>query len=343
LDNNPLRPTSQVLKFFLSDRPDLLQEKQTIVFGLGAPYALNASDISRVTAYYGLYSKQPQFIELAARLLAARLLLKEIVAPGASPVSVTGINYDLIEATSPDPDQTFSFILYETGNKPGEDSLPSNSDLQVGDSITLETGVIVDRNKHPVPNGTQVRLLLTTTTTEGNTNQREVIANTQDGRIQVNNILEASGILAVEATSGEPPARSPIIQVDVINNDQLNGTQTAGDNNGFSGIFQPNNDEFVRPEKTTLGDWLLIIMVTGFLSLFAYQTGAIAGEVRWGVRWGLMTIIGGLVVNAYLSFDLPGSIEIIMNYKIWGIVAITLLGGSIGWWFGWIWRKVSKT
>ena len=63
------RPEPQVLVRFLSEMPDLIQDKKTVVFSFNAPYYLDATNISQVTAYYGLYSKQPQFLEIAARLL----------------------------------------------------------------------------------------------------------------------------------------------------------------------------------------------------------------------------------------------------------------------------------
>ena len=339
LDSDLDRAASQAFQHFLSERPDLLQARRTIVFALDAPYFLDASDISKITTYYGLYSKQPQFVELAARII-----FKEVAALGASPVSIIGIDYDLAEATSPDPRQTFAFFLYRSGEKPEEgDEASQTSELKVGDSITLETGIIVDHNKNPVPDLTPVRLLLTTTTTEGITNQREILAATQGGRIKANAILENSGILAVEATSGEPPARSLIIQVDVVANSDSDSTQVAL-GNPPSGIFGGNEGaQEIRPDKTTFGDWLLILMVTGFVGLFAYQSGSGEGEVRWGIRWALSAVIGGLLVNVYLSFGLPGSLELIKGYRVWGIAGTAGLGASIGWIVGWVWRRMSRS
>ena len=86
--------------------PDLIQDKRTVVFSLNAPYYLDATSISQVTAYYGLYSKQPQFLEIAARLL-----FQELNAPGASPVSISGAGYLLEEALVPDPGQVFELEL----------------------------------------------------------------------------------------------------------------------------------------------------------------------------------------------------------------------------------------
>jgi len=52
-------PASDVLQRVLAERPDLLADKNVIVFGMGLPTYLDATNISKVTAYYALYSKAP--------------------------------------------------------------------------------------------------------------------------------------------------------------------------------------------------------------------------------------------------------------------------------------------
>ena len=89
-------PSSRALKRLLAEKPSLLQSKRLVVFAFNAPYYLDATEISKITAYYGLYSKAPRFIEVAARLL-----FREIQPQGASPVSVSGAGYDLFRATQP--------------------------------------------------------------------------------------------------------------------------------------------------------------------------------------------------------------------------------------------------
>ena len=75
---------------FMRERPDLLHDKRVVLFSFGAPYYFDTTTISKFTAYYALYSKQPQFVEVAARLL-----FQELTPIGASPVSIPGIGYDL--------------------------------------------------------------------------------------------------------------------------------------------------------------------------------------------------------------------------------------------------------
>ncbi|RPI27093.1 MAG: hypothetical protein EHM70_18240, partial [Chloroflexota bacterium] len=99
-------PTSLALRHFLDLRPDLYQGKNLIVFSLNAPYFLDATDIYKLTAYYALYTKALQSLDVAARLL-----FQDIRATGSLPVSVPGIAYDLNTATFPDPDQNIQVLL----------------------------------------------------------------------------------------------------------------------------------------------------------------------------------------------------------------------------------------
>ena len=67
--------------------PTLLRNRNVILFSFTAPYYLDATDISKVTAYYALYSKQPAFVDIAARLLFQQISLQ-----GDSPVSIPAMD-----------------------------------------------------------------------------------------------------------------------------------------------------------------------------------------------------------------------------------------------------------
>ena len=96
----------QIISRFLSERQDLLSNKHVILFSFGAPYYFDATDNSHLTAYYALYSKQPPFIDVAARLL-----FQELTPAGASPVSISALGYDLTSITAPNPSQIISLTL----------------------------------------------------------------------------------------------------------------------------------------------------------------------------------------------------------------------------------------
>ncbi|RME81816.1 MAG: hypothetical protein D6775_12625, partial [Caldilineae bacterium] len=83
-------PSSAALKRFLDQRVEILRDKKIIVFAFNAPYFLSDTEIGKLTAYYGLYSKVAPFLETAVRTL-----FREFTPAGTLPVSVVGVNYDL--------------------------------------------------------------------------------------------------------------------------------------------------------------------------------------------------------------------------------------------------------
>ena len=72
-DNDGSRPGAMALQNLIAQKIDTIRNKKVIVFALAAPYYYDATDISAFTAYYGLYSKLPSFIEVAARILFQEL------------------------------------------------------------------------------------------------------------------------------------------------------------------------------------------------------------------------------------------------------------------------------
>jgi beta-N-acetylhexosaminidase len=101
------------LRRFFSEKPNLLRNKNVILFSFTAPYYLDATDISKLTAYYSLYSKQPGFVDVAARIL-----FQQISLSGSPPISITAVGYDLIQQTSPDPEQVIPLQISELEASP---------------------------------------------------------------------------------------------------------------------------------------------------------------------------------------------------------------------------------
>jgi beta-N-acetylhexosaminidase len=99
-------PESDAVRAFLRLRPEMLPPKKVIALAYGSPYYLDTTEISKLTAYYAVYSKTPAFVEASVRAL-----FQEFAPPGASPVTVQGINYNLIAWTEPDPDQVISVMV----------------------------------------------------------------------------------------------------------------------------------------------------------------------------------------------------------------------------------------
>lgn len=156
LDINPEEyPESDAVRSLLRNRYDTLRNKNLVLFAFNAPYFLGETEISQLTAYYGFYDKSHNYLETAARLL-----FQQFEPSGASPVAIPAIgNFDL----SPDPNQVIQLDPVQkidtNGNMvPLEDQRTTIStlDLKVGEGVRFQTSVIMDRNGHPVPDGTTV-------------------------------------------------------------------------------------------------------------------------------------------------------------------------------------------
>ncbi len=141
-------PESVALRMFLARRSESLRDKRLVVFAASAPYYLDTTEISKLTAYFGLYGRTRPFLEAAVRAL-----FREFTPVGAPPVSVAGISYDLIRQLEPAPGQIIAL------NPVGAGEVITRS-IQVGSQLELETGLILDRNGHPVPDGTLVEFHL---------------------------------------------------------------------------------------------------------------------------------------------------------------------------------------
>ncbi|MCA9978899.1 MAG: hypothetical protein KC413_24230, partial [Anaerolineales bacterium] len=190
-------PQSQALNRFLAQRTDLIRGRKVIVFAYDAPYYLDTTEISKLTAYYGLYNATSAAIDTSVRAL-----FQEIPLPGALPVNVSGTGYDLFQQTQPNLQQIIElFIVSESGvaqAPPGEAPL----DVLVGDTLHLQTGIIRDHNGHPVPDGTVVQFVQQDRI-QGLVN---IIANvpTINGVAVLDYVLEArTGQFRITAVSGE--------------------------------------------------------------------------------------------------------------------------------------------
>lgn len=346
------RAESTAFERLLSERPDLLQNKKVIVFALNAPYYLDATDITKITAYYALYSKEDGIADVAARLL-----FQELSAPGSSPVSIEGVAYNLIAETSPDESQEIPLVIQRV--LPAPEETPTSEDdetteeiqiptYQAGDVLSMHAGPVIDHNGHIVPDDTPVSFAITLVT-ESTTLTRQIPAVTRQGIAQGSYSIEQEGNLEIVATSGEPAARSDVQQFEVVGINPeglaLQATQTAQAQllaTASAMPLQPTATPTAQVEeapRTELVDWFLILLISGASSLFAYQAGINIGRVRWAVRWGLTALIGGLLVGSYLALDLPGSSNILSFGGEWGLVLAVMSGAGLGWLAGWGWRK----
>ncbi len=337
---------AELISNFLAEKQDLLRDKRVILFAFGPPYYFDATDISRLTAYYGLYSKLAPFVEVAARLL-----FKELTPAGASPVSVAGLGYDLISITAPDPNQIISLVLDlpslpEATNEPTPAATPVPL-FKIGDTIAIRTGIIKDHNGQPVPDGTVVRFSMNLTG-EGGGILQQADATTSGGIARVAFGLDKPGLLQIRATS-DPAQVSEVLQLDVSSGGQPAAVTvivpqlTPPAQSPAGQTPQPAEDEFVSAQGgLRFTAWLLSMLLLLLGSVIVFFAGERLVGAHWGTRWALCSLAGGLLAYNYLSLGLPGSADFVLANGIGGIVLIVIAGLLLGCVAGWLWLGQSR-
>ncbi len=342
-------PESRALKNFLAARPDIVRDTQVIVFAYNAPYYLDTTEISKLTAYYGVYSKTDPFIDASVRAL-----FQESPLSGAAPVDIEGINYDLFAQTQPDPGQVIELYLVdeETIQAP-----PSEAPLEtlVGETLHLQTGVILDKNGHSVPDGTVVQF------NQFDRIQRleSIIANvpTVNGVAQLDYVLEARtgpGQFRITAVSGsaavsqevdivviEEGAQIAIIAPTATATPTLQPTNTATPTPPPTDTPAPTLTITLIPTPAPPQEPAVRIALSEFQMLLAMFTGLLvigtvgtvtnrrhttdAQHVGW-LFWGMA---GGLLLYIYSMLDLPGT-AVLAPLGSWAGLISTLAGGAVG-------------
>jgi beta-N-acetylhexosaminidase len=334
-------PTSQALRQFLDQRPDLIQGKRLIVFALSEPYALDATDISKLSAYYALYSRSSSFIEIAARIL-----FQEIQPTGHLPVSVPGIGYEILEATSPDPNQIIHVYLETLPPLPTETAQPAGptptpTSLRVGDPISVVSGTILDHNGNQVPDGTVVRYMLYH---DGESVPAQIYeAQTSQGIARGNLIIDQSGEISIRAESGQAVSSDVLtfdIPPELVTTTPQLPTHTSTPS--YTPTLSPTVTTTPTPVETPIppaipnqgtvdfGDWLAALIIITIVSGGSFRIISIKHGLRWGVRAALLPLIGGMFTYIYLAINLPGSEAMIYKLGTWGVLLIVLLGAGMG-------------
>ncbi len=224
---------ADVVKRFLAEQADVLQDPHVVVMAYDVPYCLDATEISKLSAYYAAYSHQTPFV-----VASVRALFGEFAPRGAPPVTVSGINYDLRLQTSPDPEQTIA-VSYSVVRPPTEEgtATPSVQEptiepteetepgaeptgqaeatpetrVERGDQLRLRTDEIFDHNGHVVPDGTPVQFIFTYPQ-EGL--EQSMLATTQEGVAEASLTLDRTGRLDV-SVQADPVPRAVALQVTI--------------------------------------------------------------------------------------------------------------------------------
>lgn len=337
---------SDALKYLLDTRLDLVIDKKLIVFSHDVPYDLDATEISKIDAYYALYSKAPPFIDYAARLL-----FQEALAEGASPVSIPGIGYDLIKVTAPDPNQIIQLQIQKAiadATVEGDEQ----ATFTIGDTIRIETGVIIDANGHPVPDGTPVEFVLTY---QGeNIPSLELSAVTKDGLGKVSTTLDRQGIITIQAESASTH-NSDILQIEVaaaaVGGDATpeqpaeTATETPEPSNTATPsqmpteIGQNGQGGVDAPAKAGLDHLVLALLGVGLIVGFAYSIAILQDPIGANrLRMALIAAIGGLAGYNYIAFGFPGSEVLFAQLGLVTGMMMSVIGGGLAILLFWFWK-----
>jgi hypothetical protein len=103
----------------------------------------------------------------------------------------------------------------------------------------------------------------------------------------------------------------------------------------------PESD-LVSPEGyPRVGIWLLVMLaVIGGAALVFWAVSRIVSP-RWGLRWALCVLLGGLAAYNYLALGFPGATEwIASSAGAFGVLVLTFAGELIGALGAWIWLQV---
>ena len=347
LDAEPGQPQTTLLHRFLAERQDLLRDKHVVVFAYNAPFFLDATDISKITAYYCLYSKSEPFVEVAARLL-----FRELSPTGTLPVSVDGIGYDLLSAVTPDPTQLIELSLnlptLSTPTAGIQTTLEPTSTpfFRVGDTLSAQTGVIVDHNGHPVPDGTDVQFKIAMNGAGGYVQQIDSVTTQGVARASFN--IDRPGLLEISATSS-PAISSVVLQLNVTSE----GSSVT--------IITPTPIPEFTPTPTVItatpivipktpfqqgypgfDGWLVVVLSLCGFGFLAYWLGNRLAAVRWGLRWAICVSLGGLLAYTYLAVRLPGAAIYLQKGGWSGMIGVVLLGVAAGFGGAYVWYRLAN-
>jgi beta-N-acetylhexosaminidase len=337
------------LKELLAQRPDIVRNSKIIVFAYHAPYYLDTTEISKLTAYFAAYSRTKASIDASVRAL-----FQEALFNGKPPVDVAGIRYDLFTQTQPDPGQMIELNIVTSGEPQAP---PSEAPLEasVGDTLRLQAGIIRDHNGHPVPDGTIVQFVQE----DRIQGLISIIAEipTADGVAQLDYVLEArtgAGQFRITARTGEATVSQEVdisiedeAQVAIITptpmptpTPTLTPTPTPTPTASPTPMPSPTGTAIAPAPQSEepgirieLSEFQLLIAVFMGLLITA-NVGLSVGRrqhctLEQRISWPLWGIVGGLLLYIYYQLQLPGT-EFLFDLGSWAGLLATLVGGFAG-------------
>ncbi len=333
---------TDVVKRFLASAP-ANPNARLVVFAMGAPYYLTSTtEVSKLTAYYALYGYTEPFIDVAARAL-----FLELPPVGSPPVSVQAIGYDIFEVTEPDPNQVIKLSYAVAGEEVEAGGTPVRATVDVGDTLILRTGVIVDHNGRPVPDGTVVEFVLNAEGQGARTTQSETV----DGIAEAMIVLEEGpGEVRISAMSGAARNSETVFllvpetgsaEIDVLPPD-ITPTQAPTDTPEPTAEApliaaaetpepQATQEPVVPRNSVDFGDLFLAVLGLLAIAVVVMLYGITTHDINYGLLLALPTILFGLLAYNYYALLLPGAYrwhEIAPDG--WGAGLAAWIGGILG-------------
>jgi beta-N-acetylhexosaminidase len=323
LDVEPIsRPSSDAVQRFLREYADQLADQRLVVFALNAPYFLDATEMSRLAIYYGVYSKAEPFLESAVRAL-----FRAFTPSSAPPVNVPGTRFASLAARlSPDPAQSVLLqvedaagtVLLDSGDS--EAAVATSAEAPAGATLSLVAGPIVDWNGNIVPDGTLVTFRLQY---EGDALALRVEPAPSRGGVAMRDVLlDRPGTLRIAAEAGAATSGDPlsvvILPPPTPTPSPASGVAEQGAAGG-DGESAPVD----RASIVTLLIALLTILVT--LSLFlivqvrVLPRATLVRNMLWAAIFGLAGYI------LYATGLIPGSDWLRSNVSVWGTSVVVLV------------------
>jgi beta-N-acetylhexosaminidase len=359
LDVDAVRyPQSDALKLLLALRDDALQGKKVVVFAYNAPYYLDTTEVSKLSAYYGIYSKLPAFIDVSISTL-----FQEFPPLGVSPVTVEGINYNLFVQMEPDPNQVVEVHPMGLPDVAGEGA-PQPLEVKKGDELHLFTSVILDRNGNTVPDGTPIEFRFFYPEEQLETRK---VAFTTNGIAFTEFVLDRAGSLEISVIGSEAKLRAEVPEDEMVEFQTVvpptatatpTSTPTATPTSTATPTLTPTQTSTPVPTATATATAtptpVPIKRVTGrAMSIAILEVTAVglavllvsisAGlSVSSALRWGLLCIVGGLVGYNLYALGVQSVLRISRYSKQWGALLATSLGCLVAILLGVVWMLVRR-
>ncbi|HKY55486.1 MAG TPA: hypothetical protein VJM08_14310, partial [Anaerolineales bacterium] len=211
----------------------------------------------------------------------------------------------------------------------------------------VRAGPIVDHNQNIVPDKTVVRFTMSLRDESGSIPiLQQIDSETSDGIAVASFAINTPGKVEIRASS-EPATISDVLQFDSSNEGAAVTIVPVATVTPTVTVLPtltptPVDPDLISPEGyPRLGAWLLVLLAVFGGALLMFWAMSRIVSPRWGLRWSLCVLVGGLLAYNYLALGLPRAAEwIASGAGAYGVLFLTLIGETVGAVAAWVWMKV---